>query len=253
MRDKNKLAYNAAGSAAEAAVARATRAARQQLRRLLDEQVQRPPEPLSFRPPETAELPDGVMIRAEGLAVGDVVRGVDLTLSPGSLYVVTGPNGAGKPTLLSVLAGRRAPDAGVVVHGPGLRIGYLPQDSGFSQEHRGLLETFAAHRAVHVDDAMAELTRFGLFGPVDFGVPVNRLSVGQRRRLRLAMLFAQRPHLLLLDEPTNHLSLVLVEQLQEAVEHFTGPVVMVTHDRAVREHHRDRVLEPADGRLVQPA
>ncbi|MFD9421320.1 MULTISPECIES: ABC-F family ATP-binding cassette domain-containing protein [unclassified Streptomyces] len=253
IRDGDKLAYNAAGSAAEAAVARAARAARQQLGRLLDDEVLRPPEPLAFTPPENAELPDGVLIRAEGLVVGDVVRGVDLELSPGSLHVITGPNGAGKSTLLSVLAGHRAPDAGMVVRRPGLRIGYLPQDSHFARERRGLLDTFAAHRAACADDAAAELTRFGLFGAADFDVPVNRLSAGQLRRLELALLFARRPHLLLLDEPGNHLSPALVEQLQEAVEHFTGPVVMVTHDRALREHHRDGLLELADGQLVRPA
>ncbi len=254
MRDNNKLAYNAAGSAAEAAVARTTRAARQQVRRLLEEEVRRPPEPLAFRPPDEKDSPpDGVLLRAEGLVVGEVLRGVDLTLAPGSLHVVTGPNGAGKSTLLSVLAGVRAPDGGVLARPPGLRVGHLPQESDFSREGRSLLETFAARRAAYVEDAEAELTRFGLFGAADFGVPVNRLSVGQRRRLELAMLFAERPHLLLLDEPTNHLSLMLVEQLQEAVERFPGPVVMVTHDRTLRERHRDRVLELTGGTLVRPA
>ncbi|MFF1714520.1 ABC-F family ATP-binding cassette domain-containing protein [Streptomyces sp. NPDC058268] len=255
MRDSDKLSYNLAGGGAQAAASRATRAARQQLARLLDEEVHRPPEPLSFQPPfqasESGEPPDGVLLRAEGLVVGDVVRGVDLALAPGSLHVITGANGAGKTTLLSVLAGLREPDAGTVVREPGLRIGYLPQESHFAQEQRGVLDTFAAHRAVYVEDAARELTRFGLFAASEFDVPVNRLSVGQLRRLELALLFSRRPHLLLLDEPSNHLSLALVEQLQEAVEQFTGPVVMVTHDRALREHHQDRLLELSEGRLVE--
>lgn len=256
MRDGDKLSYNLAGGGAQAAAARATRAARQHLGRLLDEEVARPPEPLAFRPPEGeggAELSDGVLLRAESLVVGDVVRGVDLELAPGSLHVITGANGAGKSTLLSALAGLRAPDAGAVVREPGLRIGYLPQESHFSQEQRGVLDTFAAHRAAYVDDAARELTRFGLFGTAEFDVPVNRLSVGQLRRLELALLFSRCPHLLLLDEPSNHLSLALVEQLQEAVEQFTGPVVMVTHDRVLRERHPDSLLELADGRLVRRA
>ncbi|MEU3737618.1 ABC-F family ATP-binding cassette domain-containing protein [Streptomyces sp. NPDC032198] len=255
MRDSDKLSYNLAGGGAQAAASRATRAARQQLARLLDEEVHRPPEPLSFQPPfqasESGEPPDGVLLRAEGLVVGDMVRGVDLALSPGSLHVITGANGAGKTTLLSVLAGLREPDAGTVVREPGLRIGYLPQESHFAQEQRGVLDTFAAHRAVYVEDAARELTRFGLFAAAEFDVPVNRLSVGQLRRLELALLFSRRPHLLLLDEPSNHLSLALVEQLQEAVEQFMGPVVMVTHDRALREHHQDRLLELSEGRLVE--
>ncbi|WP_367047925.1 ABC-F family ATP-binding cassette domain-containing protein [Streptomyces sp. Je 1-332] len=257
MRDSDKLSYNLAGGGAQAAASRATRAARQQLARLLDEEVRRPPEPLAFHPPfqesEKGEPPHGVLLRAEGLGVGDVVRGVDLELTPGSLHVITGANGAGKSTLLTALAGLRAPDAGAVVREPELRVGYLPQESHFSQERRGVLATFAAHRAAYVDDAARELTRFGLFGPSDFDVPVNRLSVGQLRRLELALLFSRRPHLLLLDEPSNHLSLALVEQLQVAVEQFTGPVVLVTHDRTLRERHRDRLWELAEGRLVRRA
>ncbi|KUM99183.1 hypothetical protein AQI95_40555 [Streptomyces yokosukanensis] len=258
--DNDKLSYNAMGSAAEAAVARRTRAAQQHLRELLDDAVPRPPEPLDFAPPQAADVfdgmvqpADGVLVRACGLTVAQVLCDADLTLAAGSRYVISGPNGAGKSTLLSVLVGERTPDAGVVERAPGLRIGYLPQDSDFGAERRGLLDAFAARRAVHVEDAAAELTRFGLFGPRDFATPANRLSVGQWRRLELALLFARRPHLLLLDEPTNHLSLVLVEQLLAAVERFTGPVVMVTHDRALREHHRDRLLELSGGRLVRPA
>ncbi|MGW7069167.1 ABC-F family ATP-binding cassette domain-containing protein [Streptomyces sp. NPDC054855] len=265
MRDGDKLSYNLAGGGAQAAASRATRAARQQLGRLLDEEVRRPPEPLSFRPPlpVAGQEPDqasesegphrGVLLRAEGLVVGDVLRGVDLELAPGALHVITGANGAGKTTLLTVLAGLREPDAGVVVREPGLRVGYLPQESDHAEEERGVLSTFAAHRAAHVDDAARELTRFGLFTAAEFDVPVNRLSVGQLRRLELALLFSRRPHLLLLDEPSNHLSLALVEQLQEAVHQFTGPVVMVTHDRALRERHRGSLLELTEGRLVRQA
>ncbi|MEV7019833.1 ABC-F family ATP-binding cassette domain-containing protein [Streptomyces sp. NPDC093991] len=258
--DNDKLSYDAAGSGAERAVARTGRAAQLQLRRLLDEAVPRPPEPLDFAPPEgaeeTVEVPkpaDGVLLRATGLTVGEVLHRAELTLASGSRYVISGPNGAGKSTLLSVLAGERAPDAGAVERAPGLRIGYLPQDSDFGAERRGLLDAFAARRAVHAEDAAAELTRFGLFRPADFATPVNRLSVGQWRRLELALLFARRPHLLLLDEPTNHLSLLLVEQLLQAVEQFTGPVVIVTHDRALREQHRDRLLQLSHGQLIRPA
>ncbi|MFI6875948.1 ABC-F family ATP-binding cassette domain-containing protein [Streptomyces sp. NPDC050400] len=263
--DNDKLSYDAAGSGAERAVARTGRAAQLHLQRLLGEAVPRPPEPLDFAPPQDAEAAeagkaadgvqepaDGVLLRATGVTVGEVLRAADLELAAGSRFVISGPNGAGKSTLLSVLVGERAPDAGQVWRAPGLRIGYLPQDSDFGAERRGLLDAFAARRAAHVEDAAAELTRFGLFGADDFDTPANRLSIGQWRRLDLALLFAARPHLLLLDEPTNHLSLVLVEQLLDAVDRFTGPVVTVTHDRALRERHRDRLLELSGGRLTGP-
>jgi macrolide transport system ATP-binding/permease protein len=167
MRDNNKLAYHAAGSAAEAAAARASRAARHRLQQVLDERVPRPPEPLRFTPPDAVPHPaqqsDDVLLRAEGLVVDGVLSGVSLALTSGTRYVVTGPNGVGKSTLLSILAGVRQPSAGVVIREPGLRIGYLPQDSGLTDERRSLLEAFADSRATYADDAARELTRFGLF------------------------------------------------------------------------------------------
>ncbi len=253
MKDHNKLAYHAAGSAAEAAAARATRAAHRHLNQLLTEQVPRPPEPLRFTTPDLDRGPDpaeGPLLRAEGLTVEGVLRDVGLALYAESRYVITGVNGAGKSTLLSLLAGASVPDRGEVTLAEGIRIGHLPQDSGFAEERRGLLAAFAARCGEYQDDAAAELTRFGLFGPDDVDVAVNRLSVGQRRRFELALLFAARPNLLLLDEPTNHLSLLLVEQFQEAVDRFPGPVVMVSHDRMLRERYSDQVLELVDGQLL---
>jgi macrolide transport system ATP-binding/permease protein len=185
------------------------------------------------------------------LVVGDVLRGVDLELSPGTRHVLVGPNGAGKSTLLSVLAGIRAPDGGTVTRTPGVRVGHLSQEVDFGAEDRTLLDAFTAYLATYRDDAAQELSRFGLFRRMDLDVPVNRLSVGQQRRLSLALLFATRPHVLLLDEPTNHLSLLLVEQLEEAVGAFGGPVVIATHDRALRDRNRDQVRQLVDGRLAE--
>lgn len=250
-RDNNKLAYNAAGSAAEAAVSRATRAAHRQLALLMEQRVPRPPEPLRFSAGGVGAVAEGVLLAAEDVAVGEVVRGVDLELSAGVKVVVTGPNGVGKSTLLRALAGVVEPDRGKVVRAPGVRVGYMPQEVDFGGEGRDLLTAFAARRGDYREDAAEELVRFGLFQRPDFDVPVNRLSVGQQRRLSLALLFAGRPDVLLLDEPTNHLSLLLVEQVERAVEEFAGPVVVVTHDRALRGRHRSRVRVLEGGRLVR--
>ncbi|MFD9737599.1 ABC-F family ATP-binding cassette domain-containing protein [Umezawaea sp. NPDC059074] len=250
-RDNNKLAYNAAGSAAEAAVARAAKAAQRRLATLLEERVPRPPEPLRFAV-DLDDAPEGTLLAVADVAVGDVLRGVDLDLSHGSKVVVVGPNGAGKSTLLAVLAGDLVPDRGVVTRAPGVRVGHLPQEVDFAAEDRDLLTAFTARRATYREDAARELTRFGLFHRRDFAVPVNRLSVGQQRRFALALVFAAKPHVLLLDEPTNHLSLLLVEQLERAVEEFPGPVVTVTHDRTLRDRHPGRVHHLVDGGLSAP-
>jgi macrolide transport system ATP-binding/permease protein len=78
------------------------------------------------------------------------------------------------------------------------------------------------------------LTDLGLVAPRDLDRPVGVLSVGQRRRLALAVLVAGAPHLLLLDEPTNHISLSLAEELEEALGSAPGTVVVASHDRWLR-------------------
>ncbi|MFF0504419.1 ABC-F family ATP-binding cassette domain-containing protein [Streptomyces fimicarius] len=260
MRDRNKMAYDMAGAGAQAAVARAARAARLDLRRLLDEPVPRPPQPLRFSaqdgstPQDTGEADrSGVpLLSARGIVVKHVLHGIDLELRPRDLVVVVGGNGSGKSTLMKVLAGVQRPDAGSITARAGLRIGYLPQETDYTGAHRPLLEVYAELRALDQESAEEELGRFGLFRRADLSVPVERLSTGQRRRLALAELFAGSPELLLLDEPTNHLSLPLVEQLQEAVNAFSGPVVMITHDRTLRHRYADRLRELADGYLCRP-
>ncbi|MFF0223204.1 ATP-binding cassette domain-containing protein [Streptomyces sp. NPDC004629] len=265
MRDRDKMGYDHAGGGAQAAIARRTRAARLHLQRLLEHPVPRPPEPLRFRPPATAAAPDDAaapaeqpgrtrppLLSARGIGLADVLRGVDLDLREGDRAVVVGPNGSGKSTLLRVLAGVLPAHRGTVTLRDGAWVGYLPQETVYEDGHRTLLEVYAQRRALDHESAHAELGRFGLFRRGDLAVPVDRLSTGQRRRLGIAELFAARPDLLLLDEPTNHLSLPLVEQLQEAIEEFTGPIVLVTHDRALRERYADNVLELTDGRLRRP-
>jgi macrolide transport system ATP-binding/permease protein len=86
------------------------------------------------------------------------------------------------------------------------------------------------------------LADLGLLPPRDIGRPVGELSVGQRRRLALAVLIADPPHVLLLDEPTNHLSLTLVEELEEALLAAPGAIVAASHDRWLRRHWPGREL-----------
>jgi macrolide transport system ATP-binding/permease protein len=82
----------------------------------------------------------------------------------------------------------------------------------------------------------------GLVAPRDLDRPVGVLSVGQRRRLALAMLLADPPHLLLLDEPTNHLSLSLADELEHALGRAPGAVVIASHDRWIRRRWDGPVL-----------
>src|SRR5690606_5730262 len=148
--------------------------------------------------------------------------------------LVTGPNGVGKSSLLAVLAGALDPTVGTVMHARGLRIGWLPQEGSFSDGSVPALEAFAAGRPGDPEEHHATLVGLGLLPPRALRTPVDRLSVGQQRRLALARLVTSDPHVLLLDEPTNHLSLSLVEELEAAVLASPLAVVAVSHDRWLR-------------------
>ncbi|NLT26935.1 MAG: ABC-F family ATP-binding cassette domain-containing protein [Microbacteriaceae bacterium] len=195
-----------------------------------------PEPPLELHWPELAP-PEGELLVASGVRFdGRLDRPVDVALEAGSRLVVTGPNGAGKTTLLAMLAGDLAPSSGEVRHLPGARIQLLRQESPLPLERR-VDELFEAlvdvqlARGLIADDEALELESLGLLAERERALRVGELSIGQRRRLDLALLLTTRPDVLLLDEPTNHLSMPLVDALTEALATTPAAVVLVTHDR----------------------
>lgn len=210
------------------------RAAREAQRRLAENPAPRPADPLRFaaRIEGTAAAVDLAGVRVDGRLRLDALR-----LDPGERLLVTGPNGAGKSTLLRVLAGELAPDAGTVSVPE--RVGLLRQETAAARDPRTLAAAFGEGRE-------EELLGLGLFAPADLATPVLALSTGQRRRLELARLVTAPADLLLLDEPTNHLSPGLVEELETALAHYPGTLVVVSHDRRLRDGFRGRriALEP---------
>ena len=155
-----------------------------------------------------------------------------LDVTAGEHLLVSGANGSGKTTLLGVLAGRLEPTAGSVAVSA-RRVAELPQDVRFADPRRGARATYdalvGAERA-----ARTPLRSLGLLPAGQLATPVGLLSVGQRRRLGLAVAIAVEPDLLLLDEPTNHISLTLAGELEEAMASTPGTVVVATHDRWLR-------------------
>ncbi|GAA0596290.1 ABC-F family ATP-binding cassette domain-containing protein [Kribbella sandramycini] len=194
-----------------------------------------PRPPMRFRVPELGSRPGATLIQATDVAlVGRLEPVAPVLLQSGDRLLVTGPNGAGKSTLLSVLSGRIAPSAGMVQHGPNVRIGLLGQESPEPSGQRAYeVYDAAVGRLIstgQVTDAVA-LSELGLVGSREASRPVGELSIGQQRRLDLAILLASRPHVVLLDEPTNHLSIALVDELTAALRSTPAAVVVATHDR----------------------
>ncbi len=120
-----------------------------------------------------------------------------------------------------------------------LRVGLLAQDTVFADARRTARQVFDA--AVGVERAeVVPLSSLGLLAPADLDRPVADLSVGQRRRLALAVLVADPPELLLLDEPTNHLSPTLCDELEDALGAGPGAIVVASHDRRLRSRWPNR-------------
>jgi len=249
-RDNEKLLYDASGERVQSQISRRVRNAQRRLDELTSAQVGRPPVPLSFSgiPSGAHPLPDdaGVLIAVHRVWVhgrlATEAAPVSLSVRPLSRILVTGANGAGKSTLLTLLAGG-APTSGVetgaalsggaVTRRKGLRTAMLAQDVRFGDPDVTPRALYArtVGEAASVRLPLAEL---GLIAPRDLDRAVGVLSVGQQRRLALALIVARPPHVFVLDEPTNHLSLALAGELEDAFGAYPGAVVVASHDRWLR-------------------
>ena len=191
-------------------------------------------------------------LTASGLAKSygslEVFSGVDLAVDRGTRVVILGLNGAGKTTLLRLLGGLETPDAGRVEPGHGLRVGY------FAQEHDTLdLDATVWENLRHAAPDAAEQQLRTLLGTFLFrgeqlDQPASTLSGGEKTRLALAVLVSSAANVLLLDEPTNNLDPVSRERVLDALRHFSGAVVLVTHDPgAVQALGPERVIVLPEG------
>src|SRR5262249_7399660 len=181
-----------------------------------------------------------------------VLSKLDLRLDPDERVALIGANGNGKTTLARLLAGRLAPLAGEITRSPKLACGFFAQHQ--IEEMRPEASAYD-HLAELMRDALPEAvrTRLGSFG---FGqekalVPVADLSGGERARLNLALVTHAAPSLLILDEPTNHLDIESREALVQAINDFSGAVVLVSHDWHLLALVADRLWLVADS-TVRP-
>jgi ATPase subunit of ABC transporter with duplicated ATPase domains len=180
-----------------------------------------------------------------------VLTDVSLTLQRGDRLAIIGPNGIGKSTLLKIVMGVVAADAGEVEWGYEARPGYFAQDhreqlddggrsAGGKQTVEGWLwEACSGEPIGFVRGQLGAM----LFSGDDVYKPVRSLSGGEAARLIFARLAVERPNVMLLDEPTNHLDLEAIEALVEGLQDYDGTLVFVSHDRWFVSQLADRILE----------
>ena len=233
-------------------VARRVNDARARLEELEDRQIRKPPQELEFKGLTAAGEPRIVgalepVLTTTNVTVRDRLTATSVSISRGEKWLITGPNGSGKSTLLSVLAGTLEPSAGQVTRSQNDRIQLLAQETTLPDPHdRGPSRTaLMAYTDLVGTERAAKvlLSTFGLIPARDLNRPVVELSVGQQRRLALAVLLADPPEILLLDEPTNHFSLSLVTALEEALTDYPGTIVIASHDRWLRKRWAERQFE----------
>jgi ATP-binding cassette subfamily F protein uup len=212
--------------------------------------------------------------------------GIDLVLNDHERVCLIGRNGAGKSSLMHIIAGQAMPDGGNVWRADGLKIAALPQEVPLDDprtvyqavaaslgELGDLMQRFHQAAALLAQDASQRhmqdmeriqqqlevkhawalqqrvetvLSRLGLPGDET----INNLSGGQRRQVLLAQALVNEPDLLLLDEPTNHLDINAIAWLETWLRDYKGSVLFVTHDRVFLQNVATRIIELDRGRLL---
>ncbi|HVO88903.1 MAG TPA: energy-dependent translational throttle protein EttA [Casimicrobiaceae bacterium] len=210
-----------------------------------------------------------------------ILKDISLSFFPGAKIGVLGLNGAGKSSLLRIMAGEDKEYDGEATPMPDLRIGFLPQEPRLAPEqtvreaveqgmsevleaHKKLEQVYAAYAEPDADfDALAaeqarleaiiaaagsdanvqmEIAADALRLP-PWDAKIATLSGGEKRRVALCRLLLSRPDMLLLDEPTNHLDAESVEWLEQYLQKFPGTVIAVTHDRYFLDNAAEWILE----------
>ncbi|MGX0076492.1 ABC-F family ATP-binding cassette domain-containing protein [Staphylococcus warneri] len=160
-----------------------------------------------------------------------ITKPINMEVSKGDHIAIIGPNGVGKTTLIKTIAQRQRQLGGEVTFGANLKIGYYDQKQAEFKSNKTILDyVWDQYPNMNEKDIRAVLGRF-LFVQDDVKKIINDLSGGEKARLQLALLMLQRDNVLILDEPTNHLDIDSKEMLEQALEHFAGTIIFVSHDR----------------------
>ena len=180
-----------------------------------------------------------------------VLDNINLNIRKGEKVVFAGKNGAGKTTLLRIVSGHDNDFKGNVRTGTDVRRGYFSQDfeSTLSVENN-VLEEIESSSPNEMIPQLRNLLGAFLFRGDDIYKKVSVLSGGEKNRVALLKLLLRPVNLLILDEPTNHLDINSKDILLEALQHYSGTLLFVSHDRYFIENLATRVIEISGGGIA---
>jgi ATP-binding cassette subfamily F protein 3 len=183
-----------------------------------------------------------------------VFKALDLHIERGDRIALVGPNGVGKSTLMRMLSGEEAPDAGERTLGHNVVMQYFAQDEATRMDPAPTVyETLASGSPMQMVPMIRNILGGFLFSGDDVYKHVRVLSGGERTRLAVARMLLRPSNTLLLDEPTNHLDLDSKEVLLDALADYGGTLVFVSHDRYFVERLATKIVEVGNGgALVYP-
>ncbi|WP_422486947.1 ABC-F family ATP-binding cassette domain-containing protein [Gudongella sp. DL1XJH-153] len=167
---------------------------------------------------------------------------------------ILGENGTGKTSLLKIIGGLLEPDSGEVQVGETVKIGFFQQETPFIDGSQRAIEYIRdGGEFITTGDgikisASAMMERFS-FPPDQQYTPLEKLSGGEKRRLYLLRVLMESPNVLLLDEPTNDLDIQTLQILEEYLEEFSGPVIVVSHDRYLLDKISEKVFLLKNGTI----
>ncbi|MEZ0313779.1 MAG: ABC-F family ATP-binding cassette domain-containing protein [Myxococcota bacterium] len=180
-----------------------------------------------------------------------IYDGLDFLLRRGERWCVMGQNGAGKSTLLKIVSGEINADAGRVVLGPSVKLGYFAQHAmELLSPEQTVWETLVAKFPLASVGSLRTLAGCFGFSGDDIDKRTRNLSGGEKVRLVMARLLYDSPNFLVFDEPTNHLDIATKEMLVTALKDFEGSMLFVSHDRKFLSALANKVLE-LDGDQVK--
>lgn len=176
-----------------------------------------------------------------------ILKDFDWLVQAGERIGITGENGAGKTSLLNVIANRLPLDGGVVKVGETVKIGYYTQQTEGIDDDKRMI-SFLSEIAENITDkdgnrlSVTQLLELFLFPRFMHGTLIRKLSGGEKRRLYLLKILMQQPNVLLLDEPTNDLDINTLTVLEDYLDSFAGTVITVSHDRYFLNKVADKLL-----------